>query len=53
MTLQNITVLEKISTLFYHLKAQMATKKQLFEINSSIPQDLQFNNMKTIINLKK
>ena len=31
----------------------MATKEQLFKINSSIPQDLRFNNMKPIINVKK
>lgn len=31
----------------------MATKELLFKISSSIPQDFQFNNMKSIMHLKK
>lgn len=31
----------------------MATKELLFNISSIIPQDFQFNNMKSIIHLKK
>lgn len=48
-----ISVLRKMSTLFYHLKAQMATKELLFKISSRIPQDFHFNNMKSIMHLKE